>query len=428
MAYEGFFVTGDSIASADEMFNVARTVWLAREHGVSAVRIRPESVTWMADMAGGETALRDITTAPWFDAANPVSREFLGFVPLSMEGLGDSTMASAPIEYVTNGGNPGRARHPMTSIVGNVTLVALSPRGAEYGKRWLTNRLRRLGGDGCGGGVIAYFPTPGGDVPPRFMQRVKTTRAPVTTRRSDRACHSTLGLTFTLTAGDPFEYSTPLEVIGEMGGGSATTGYAVVDSGSVALVEDSCPTYNYNPVYDPKFPALVPSPTAPNFLPGGWELAPGMTFDRQWARLDTMGALIASSFTDVVPTFVLDSLTDARMVRVSIFPPGSDPEDQCGALFSAVVSYLPGAPNRSGPYVRLTLDGVREEAYVWDTANPPRRADSLVYSPTAGPVEWASFPFTDGLLVTLDLFAGSDGTLAGDGSTRMALMLSAKSD
>lgn len=245
---------------------------------------------------------------------------------------------------------------------------------------------------------------------------VSVSRGTSITRKRRGPCSSIWLVTFTLTADDSFEYSEPQTVVTSLGGDVAL-GPVVENYGSEPLTQLLCPVYDYTPLYDPMYPAFTASPTAPDFKPLGWGIVAGMTFDRSWALVPPL----APTALRVVPVITLTTPTEARMVRVSIWPFDSDPEDQCEPLFSAVVTYLPAN-------VEFVIDGEQEVSYVWDGASPTvRRTDSLVYSPDAKPVEWTSFNDHDGLLVTLDVFADSSG-YEGDGEVRVSVALVAKSD
>jgi hypothetical protein len=243
---------------------------------------------------------------------------------------------------------------------------------------------------------------------------VRLTRGSNITRKRSADCSVTWWATFTLTCDDPYEYGEPQSVLADLGG---TPAGSVLNSGSLALVQESCPVYDYTPIYDPLYPALVPSPTAPDFYPAGWDIAEGMTFDRFWARVSP----VEPRTLNVVPVLTLTTDTDARMVRVSIWPSDSVTSDQCDPLFSVVVSYLPAGS-------AFHIDGEQKASYVWDGFSPAvRRTDSLVYGPGAEPVQWAAFNDPESLLVTLDLFTES-GEEQGGGDVRLALALVPKSD
>lgn len=200
--------------------------------------------------------------------------------------------------------------------------------------------------------------------------------------------------------------------------GSVTiTGPGVESSGTLVLTEQTCPVYDYTPIYDPLHPALVASPTAPDFYPDGWDIKEGDTFQRFWTRV----ASPEPRTLRMVPLITLTTDTEARFVRVSIWPPDSTIIDQCDPLFSVIITYLP-------PDVDFIIDGEQKASYVWDGfSEVVRRADSLVYATDAQPVEWTAFNDQGGLLITLDLFT-EDSYIEGDGDVRLAVSLVPKSD
>lgn len=380
-----------------ELVNLSRTAQLAEAMGVTQVWTQPGDVSWI-ETALGADSYDDITTAPWYDAAYPASAEFAGIVPLSFPGLGDSTKTASTTEYLDDGGTSSRPRSATLPIVASVVLVASTDAGAEYGKRWL-NRVLAAGASSltCIGSVLRYFRYADAASPIAHHRDVKVTRGTSITRRVIRDCQVSLFATFTLTANDPFEYGELQDSL--TGLGTAPGGPGLVSNGTLALVETPCPVYNYDPIYDPLYPALVAPPTAPDFLPDGWTIEDGDEFTRKWAIVDP----IEPSSLRVVPVMTLTTPDVARMVRVSIWPSSALASEQCDPLFSAVVTYLPGA-------IDFTLDGEQKAAYVYDGVTF-RRTDSLVYSPDARPVDWAAFTSAGGLLVALDTFNGETVTL-----------------
>jgi hypothetical protein len=399
-----------------ELVNLSRTVQLAEVMGIDTVWVNPESVAWIEDALGG-TNYDDVTTAPWYDPGFPASAEFAGVMVLSLPGLDDSTRQSSPTEYIGDGGNSGKARSAMLPLVANVVLVARTERGAKYGKRWMDRVLRGSASRTfCVGSDLRYFDYADADAPQVHRRDVSLTRASSVTRKRVTDCSATWMVTFTWTAADPYEYGDPITVVEDLGA-ETPTGPSIIDEGSLPLVEMGCPAYDYTPIYDPLYPALVPPPTAPDFYPAGWNIFPGMTFDRRWVEVSPP----EPTTLNVVPVITLTSPETARMVRVSIWSEATGPYEQCEPLFAAVVSYLP-------PDVEFTIDGERQASYVWDGLSPVvRRSDSLVYSPDATPVEWTSFNDDTSLFITLDVFADSSG-YEGDGEVRVKVDLIQKSD
>lgn len=408
MAYDGW-VTYDGV----EIFNISRVMNLASVLGIDSVWPNLSKVNWI-DTALGDTDYHDITSAPWYDPHVPESTEFGGVLPLTIDGLDASTASSSVTEYNTDGGSVGRLRRETAPFVVSAALVATTDRGIEFGLRWLNSVLTRTSTmNSCSGVDMKYFQYAGVSSPQVFRRNVQLSRGVSVTKKHRGACSSTWTVTFTLTAGDPFEYGESHIAVDALGG-NAPTGPHIIDSGVVALVESGCPVVDYAPIYDPLHPALIPPPTAPGFLPDGWGIAEGMTFDRFWVRTqsDNHGSLPHTLTT------TLSSDVEARRVRVSVWRGDHDETEQCGALFSAVVSYVPGD-------VQFIIDGIQRASYVWDGFSPRvRRADSLVFSPTAGPLVWADVAGA-GFLFTLDVFTES-GDPEGDGSVRARIDMTTK--
>jgi hypothetical protein len=427
MAYDGWIRF-----NGVELVNISRTAQLAESMGIDVVWVAPTDVEWIQD-ALGESGVdyEDVATAPWYDAGFPASGEFAGIIPLAFAGLGDSTLSSTPIEYITDGGHSGKPRNTTLPIVANVAIVASTDRGAEFGKRWLDRMLKGSTANVfCSGADLEYFNyagAPDADAPPVSHYRdVRLTRGTSVTRRRRHSCASTWLATFTMTAADPFEYGEPVPMVTELSL-FAATGPKVTDSGSAALTQMLCPSYNYNPIFDPLYPALVASPTVPNFYPDGWDIVPGATFQRVWVRLSP----VEPSSLNLVPVVVLTTDADVRMVRVSLWPADANEAEQCDPIWSAVVTYLPGEQE-------FTIDGEQKVSYVWNGTSPGvNRADSLVYGPDAEPIEWTAFNDPDGLLFALDLMDGdgSDGVTSADlgsdgvlADVKVSLALVPKSD
>lgn len=414
MAYDGWIQF-----NGQELINLSRTAQLAETLGIDTLWTDPASVQWIQVALGGVDYDR-IAEAPWHDPGYPASAEFAGLVPLALAGLDDSTLEAATVEYITSGGSSGKGRNATLPIVASVAIIASTSRGADFGKRWMDRMLRAGGAQQfCVGSELRYFISAQGEgepAPPQGHRRdVSLTRGASVTRKRSTSCSAAWLVTYTWTANDPFEYGDEQPQFTELGG--AVTGPAVVTSGSVALVETPCPEYNYTPIYDPLYPALVAPPEAPDFYPEGWALSTGMTFDRFWVTLDPL----EPSALHVVPVVTLTTDFDARMVRVSIWPAGADPSDLCDPLWVAIVSYLPAG-------VDFVIDGEQRASYA-DTGTVLRRTDSLVYGTGARPITWSTFNDPSGLLVTLDIMDDSgSGDYDGGGTVRAALSLVPKSD
>lgn len=588
MAYDGWLQF-----NGRELVNLSRTAQLADALGIDTVWVTPSSVQWIENTLGGSD-YDVITEAPWYDPEYLASAEFAGLVPLSMAGLDDSTLQSTPIEYVTDGGSPGKSRNSTLPIVASMAIVASSDRGAEYGLRWLNRVLRDSSGPMfCSGADLRYFRSANANAEVVHRRDVRTTRGVSVTRKRSTSCSATWIVTFTLTDHDSYEYGDPQPAVFDLAGpmptavknlvpngrptstddwhitntgsgGLGIPGYdaglgafygevvvqpsdtawtqrygnqnstatdripvrgateytvsfeamstvddnrgiaidwygasgtvigsstllsgarqalpahqwksfeivavspagaitaspavmfsglsgpaaiprpvgsrlhqrrllmaegivprsAILPAGELVLTQQPCPEFDYTPIYDPLYPALVPSPTAPNFYPAGWNIEPGMTFSRRWVRVPP----VEPSSLLVVPTITLTTDVEARRVRVSIWPSSSNSNDQCDPLFSVVVAYLP-------PALQFIIDGEQKASYVWDGSSPEvRRSDSLVYGPDAEPVNWTAFNDDTNLLITVDLFedpASTTGEWEGHDTVRVEVEFTPKSD
>jgi len=408
VAYEGWFEY-----SGGELINAARTRALARSLNISAVRLRHRSVSWIENTLtgvagfglegfgltpfGSPTDYPDITGAPWYDSRYEASEEFAGFVPLNVAGLSDSTLVSDPVEYVTDGGHPGRPRNAVLPLVFTLALVAKTPRGAEYGKAWLDNRLRDTGRKVfCAGADLTYFRYPEVGSPKAHRRNVRLTRGTSVTKKYQRGCAVLWFLNFTMTAADPFEYGEPQTVLEGLGTASVS-GPNLLDSGSTTMTQQPCPVYDYSPVYDPLYPALVAPPALPNLYPEGWLIQNGMSFRRYWAEVEAP----SPKSTPVVPLVKIDSSVEWRSARLSVWSEASGATAQCDPLFETVLTYIP--QNQE-----LYVDGEQKAVYVWDGSSAiVRRADSLAFSGDAEPVQWLPFNDAESLFITLDFFQNS---------------------
>jgi len=142
-----------------EIINVERTEtyvadmpWFKRTYGTDAL----ETVF----NTSYNTPLVD--DAPWTDPDRMESYDFYGVYPLAVEGIENSTRESNVIQYIRDGGNPGRLRHGTKSIVFNTVLMGASECAVEYGFNWLKSALLGApcssnGTTRCNGSSLSYF-------------------------------------------------------------------------------------------------------------------------------------------------------------------------------------------------------------------------------------------------------------------------------
>lgn len=415
MSYDGWMQY-----NGKEFINLSRTAQLADVMGITSLWPSPGELQWIQDDLGG-LDYDDITTAPWYDPGFAPSTEFAGLVVLSVPNLDDSTLTRSTTEYIGDGGAPGLARNATLPLVWNVAIIASTDRGADFGKRWMDRQLKntKAGPGGARfslGGDLYYFRYAGDGAPKVHRRDVRLTRASTVTRKKRDSCSVTWWVTFTMTDHDSYEYGEADAAVASLGG--TVTGDELLASGTATLVQATCPVYDYSPIFDPLYPALIPSPTAPNFYPDGWAITPGRSFKRYWARFHAPEP--TSLFS--VPVITLTTTVDARMVRVSIWGNDWINDQQCGPVFSAVISYLPAG-------VTFYIDAEQKACYLWDGFSAQvRRTDTVVYSEAAGPVQWTAFGGEQNLNISLDTFDKTGGLFEGEGTIRAALSLVPKSD
>lgn len=393
-----------------ELVNLSRTAQLSSVLGIDSLWVQPGDVQWVQDVLG-ETGYDDVTQAPWYRSHIPASAEFAGIVPLSIRGLNDSTMSATVTEYVTDGGSSGTMRGDTLPIVVGAVIMASTSRGASYGKKWL-DRALRAGSTAsmmCSGWDLNYFDVDGPNAKKMHRRRVRATRGASVTQKRSNDCSTMWWVTFTLTANDPYEYGEPVLQIAELSE-SAATGPNVDGTWFFDGTYSTCPSWSYDPTYDPTFPALVEPPSSPEYLPESWLVSTGDPFRRWYINLgpDVPEALTA------VPLIEVSSTSDARMIRVSLWEDLTDGTQQCDALMSVMITYLPAGQT-------LYIDGEQQSVYLWDGASPAvSRADTLVFNFDARPTQWKPVSLSSDLALTLDVF--TENADPADVSARFSLI------
>ena len=362
-----------------ELFNVSRTATLAESLGIDSVWVTSQSVDWIRQKLGGVNYHLP-SSAPWYDGGAPETHEFAGILPLGIAGGSDSSWSSNPIEFITDGGVPGRSRHTTQDLVFSVALVARTDRGAAYGLRWLNKILMADGNQSHHAGYpLNYWRTEDPASPSAQRLNVKLTRGTSVTRKRSTDCSSVWLVTFTMNAANPHEWgflTTAISGIGPPLGGSGATGSHIIAQGASTYTLEAPPSYNYDPLYDPQAPALIAPPTSVDALPENWPFTPGITMHRYWARIRGL----EPSGMPVVPYFTIYSATMFRGARLSMwsFDGGSVVARQHDLDFSAFLTYLPAVH-------RIDFDGRTGTIFAG-----ARRAESLVYNQHGGPIEWTT--------------------------------------
>lgn len=188
--------------------------------------------------------------APWYDPQVDVSAEFAGLLVLSMTGMDDHPTSRSVTQAVTGGGVFGRQRVAPRTIVVQGVLLGSSCCGVAYGLKWLASALDACSASGCDGAdlqalaccppVAPTAPTTGGwdsgvwddgvwddEFGPvilpawlRTMRRTALISGPTVTRRAGSGCSATCSsdvifVEFVLSAAEPWQWTTPVEVLSE---------------------------------------------------------------------------------------------------------------------------------------------------------------------------------------------------------------------
>lgn len=115
----------------------------------------PYDDTW----PGLEGALNNgpyvITSAPWFDASKPESREFAGVWLMEVSGFDTVPVQRDVSEAICAGGVASWARDTSRSVTFSALIVACSNAGARYGLNWLSCLLRQS--NTRGGVDLAFY-------------------------------------------------------------------------------------------------------------------------------------------------------------------------------------------------------------------------------------------------------------------------------
>lgn len=168
--------------------------------------------------------------APWYDADVPESADFLGFLPLTIDGIDDPYPVTRTMtQAVTGGGALGPARvQPRTWTVTGL-LIGASCCGVGYGLQWLSRAALGCTGSACGGDcATTFFCCPEEEMTPedfnaryrRTFRRTALLSGPTITGRAgggdctDR-CGGAEILTVEMVFGSatPWAYTDPVEVL-----------------------------------------------------------------------------------------------------------------------------------------------------------------------------------------------------------------------
>lgn len=406
----------------------------------------------------------DVDDAPWYDPDRPESAGFWGVYPLDVQGLDNSSRSSTVVEFTTDGGSPGRLRHSTKTFVYNTVLVGASEQAVKYGMDWL--RRATLGAAcstsladtttlGVKMGLLSARPVLPFDMPPthgldasiefleggtahgvpadfldgglafaadgsatepeaalrtwqRSFRNVKVVDGPTVSRTRNMAgpCGGTAWVvTFTIVAGDPYEYGADQPVLQGYLDPDVSDPWApsVVEEGVAGtswstFTEVDCGVDIWQPIYDPECGALSAPPGPPSIPLGCY--SPPATWRRRKVSLPAANIPLWGDMMPVVTVYAADVMRNLR-IRWYADPEGTfDPGDSpCDFIGDWVVSYIPAGGT-------MVIDAVARQTRVTTSLGHVRRADSLVFQNDSTPILWPRLTCGFGYIMTLDLPTG----------------------
>ena len=439
MAWPGYYEYGGT-----EIINASRTEAYAHNAGLGWFKPAYENEA-LAPLLGEKYSSPLQDDAPWVDYRDPDTYDFMGVYPLNVTGTEDSTWTASVTENIGDGGVVQGVRRTSKTIVFQVVLVGRTVCGAEAGLRWLREAL---GGRPCLGPTtgsceghdmcylrcephldmteynppIVYSIDDAGVIteshrnPPddltdclngylSTLRNVTLTVGPVVQNKafiSDGGAAWTVG--FTAVAANPYEWSQEIPLIQGFMDPAVVVPYVdgvvpeggMFDADGYIETEVTCPVTEYQPVYDPACPFVIPPPGLPSVDIVCFDF-PVNFVRRQFVVPE--GSV--PTWGDMVPYLQIKAPTyEVRSLRLRFYSdvlgagdPSTDPCNFCGDI---VFSYIPANST-------LIFDGSDKKVYLSTPGGGSRRADSLVFGSDGSPFLWPELSCGIGYIVTVDL-------------------------
>ncbi len=350
--------------------------------------------------------------APWYDPAVPESADFLGFLPLRVDGIDDNPRGRTVSGAVGGGGVFGPQRDLPRTITVTGVVIGTTCCAAQYGLQYLSEALAGCTGDACDGSCLTMYnccPDPG-LTPEQFnaahrrtFRRTALVSGPTVVGRSGSGSCATsncaagaelLDVEFVLVAGTPWAWTDIiplLEVTPPIGGdgdciewclSGVTTGPNGCDP-STCLFQDCLEPGDpfEDPMNAPPAPPQPSLPLASFCVP----LAPvrdcydiDLSTRPQWS-------------VDVPFVQVYSGAQPLRNIRITWYQKPDGTLDTCDEVADAnlcdpvqdlVITYLP-------PRTTLIMDGAVGRASVSYGDQACRTSSTAYGSQDGGPVEVA---------------------------------------
>lgn len=272
MVYDGYMEYGNR-----ELFNNARI----NAYAGTLVRTLNVRACDPCDELAGTYVSPSADPAPWYSASQPLSADFVGIIPLSIEGLEDDQREAQSTQRHGDGGYVAQVRRPIREVRFTALLLANSRAGREYGMDWLRSTLN-AGNRGPVFGAAAAFTAPDfidinaqcgddrvdlvfyeacpegvitADEMERTLRGAACVDGPHPLDAIDRKSGYMYRVEFTLAAGDPFVYSKPsAALVPDIASGAMPAYTCTAPPPLTTITDPACP-----PVPAPPRPPVIPA-------------------------------------------------------------------------------------------------------------------------------------------------------------------------
>lgn len=423
MAWSAYFVLNGS-----EIINAERVETYLEAERVSW--FRPYYKTTAISTLTGETYINSwVDEPPWGDPDNPDTYRFWGVYPLNITGISDSTRTAEITENIGAGGTIGDIRDASRAMVFEVALLGQSECAVEAGFNWLKAACSEnaCSDNGCGGGELCYFscePCVTDDCigeegaldaciaeHSRTLRGVKVVGGPVVTAERTLSDGSVMWTaTFTVVAGNPYEFGSEVDLVEGFGVASDPWVPEIIPadwqfSDEPEEIEDvDCALAVYEPIVDPLCPAIEVPPAPPSIPIGCFELPDA--WERRWFTIPRKYVPYWGNAVPVVRIQASD--TEVRGLRLRFYADlnadASTLDDPCSYCGDIVFSYIP--VNHT-----MVFDGVSQTIYAEGPGGTIRRADSLVFKSDGTPFDWPVLSCGLGYVVAVDVPVDTELTM-----------------
>lgn len=222
-----------------------------------------------------------VDPAPWYAASRPVSGEFVGVMPVKVQGLEGDVRETTVTQRHGHGGYVAPVRRPVREVRFTALVIGSTPAGREYGIDWLRGTLNAgdrgpvYGADPaftapdfvdqsatCNSDradLLFYEACPTDNAPAEQMERVLRGAAcfdgvTVLAEYSTRSAQMYL-VEFGLIAGDPFVYGRESDPITpDLASGAMPTYTCTAPAPLASISDPACP-----PIPAPPRPPVIPA-------------------------------------------------------------------------------------------------------------------------------------------------------------------------